>query len=181
MLFTEKRRTLNGKWKIPLCFIESGFAFTAGWRISHGFLWRFLNLLLVWPCMLVSRDVSRRVHHFHAPCFPLPAARLVETLLVRSGELGGVSQAGHGRRSHGSLCVEKEKETLKRNSSPKHQQFFLHLPICIIFFFCRSFSGRFIPLMHLQYNVHFLSQTFKAINLEEQDCIVKTCTCTLPF
>lgn len=95
--------------KILLCFTESGFV----WWISHGVLTRFpLNFLLVRAGVLVSRDVTGRVHHLHPAGLTLPATRLVEALLVRAGELGGVCQAGHGRRCHGSLYV-KNTQTIQ--------------------------------------------------------------------
>lgn len=70
---------------------------------SHGFAdCGFIHFLLVRPFMFVSRDVSRLVDDVFAARLPLPAARRVEALLVRTRELGGVRQSAHRRRGHGS-------------------------------------------------------------------------------
>lgn len=63
----------------------------------------FIHFLLVRPFMFVSRDVSRCVDDVFAARLPLPAARRVEALLVRTRELGGVRQSAHGGRGYGSL------------------------------------------------------------------------------
>lgn len=52
--------------------------------------------------MFVARDVAGRVDHVNAARFAFPAACLVETLLMRTCELGGVGQTGHGGRCHSS-------------------------------------------------------------------------------
>lgn len=84
---------------------------------SHGFAdCGFIHFLLVRPFMFVSRDVSRLVDDVFAARLPLPAARRVEALLVRTRELGGVRQSAHRRRGHGSLWWVFQKWRLEFTS-----------------------------------------------------------------
>lgn len=84
---------------------------------SHGFAdCGFIHFLLVRPFMFVSRDVSRLVDDVFAARLPLPAARRVEALLVRTRELGGVRQSAHRRRGHSSLWWVFQKRRLEFTS-----------------------------------------------------------------
>lgn len=58
--------------------------------------------------MFVAGDVAGCVDHVNAASFAFPAARLVESLLMRTCELGGVSQTGYSGGCHGSLSSQKK-------------------------------------------------------------------------
>lgn len=68
---------------------------------SHGFAHGLLgHFLFVCPSVFVSRHVSRSVDYVLSSRLALPTAGGVESLLVRSRELGGVREAAHCRGSH---------------------------------------------------------------------------------
>ena len=64
--------------------------------------------------MFVSGDVARCVHYVLAPGPALPAACVVEALLMCPSVLGSVGQAAHSRRRNGPLQQKKDNLSLKK-------------------------------------------------------------------
>ena len=89
---------------------------------SHG----LGKLLLVGAGVFVSGDVPGRVHHVHTPGLPLPAAAVVEALLVRAGELAGVCEAAHRGGRHRSLWGFTKTPSLLKSFIQLYSSFFDH-------------------------------------------------------
>lgn len=93
---------------ILLCFPPLPSVLMEQGELSHGFLLLALDFLLVRACMFIAGDVTGCVDHVDATCFAFPAACLVEPLLMRARELGGVGQTGDGGGCHGSLGSQRK-------------------------------------------------------------------------